>query len=444
MTNLPVPKRRALRRMTGALSEYNMKSEIIDLIIRFYLESSDFNGIPYSALKKRVSTAIDLNATLSILIDEDEVEIMFGDYHPNPHIKAFSGFDKKKQIDKIRNTDLLEHACVYPTRKVLSCVPDLAAKYGSKPYSMELALGAGQLDFRSFDLSVLEIYRNDPRYHYDNNDISGWISVTDAHSDGMRESDITFLETFGFSYSIDYDRAVAVFLRYLHDLTPEHQQIWKSKELKGEYKLHPDYYRNSILGDWGTRHSIFDAFILELEIINKMCATMGKPPLFKHTFSDDRPREFSFLLRPTLHEFNSFIHLLDKVMSDNINLDFFKGDVALESESERGDGKIIVTQKGTIQLLEQWVSKFFRPKDPLPMSDMFSIFKKVRKLRQKPAHSVNENEFDQKYFKEQRELVKEAYNAVRTIRLAFANHPAVKKNPPEIDTLLFQGKIWDI
>ncbi len=421
-----------------------MKSEIIELIIQYYLNSHDFNGIPYTALKKHVTAAEDLYSILAELIDEDNIEIMYGDYHPNPHIKAFSGLDKKEQIVKLKNTNLLEHACVYPTQKVLSGAHDISEKYSGRPYSLELALGAGQLDYRSFDLSVLETYRNDPRYHYDNNDISGWISVTDSHSEGMRESDKTFLQTFGFSYSKDFDRAVAVFLRYLHDLTPEHQQIWKSKELKGEYKLHPDYYRNSILGDWGTRLSIFDAFIRELEIIDNMCATMGKPPLFKHTFHDARPREFSFLLRPTLHEFNSFIHLLDKFMSDNLNVDFFKGDVEVENESEREDGKIVVTQKGTIQLLEQWVNKFFRPKDPEPIIDMIFIFKKVRKLRQKPAHSVKENEFDQKYFKDQRELVREAYNAVRTIRLILANHPAVRKNPPEIDTLLFQGKIWDI
>jgi hypothetical protein len=421
-----------------------MKSEITEHVIQFYLKSGDFNGIPYSSLKERIIAEGGINVPLAELIDENQIEIVCGDYHPNPHIKAFSGLDKKEQIDKLKNTELLKHACIYPASQALSGIPDILAKYSDRPYSLELALGAGQLDFRSFDLSVLEIYRNDPRYHYDNNDISGWISVTDGHSEEMRDSDKALLQTFGFSYNEQFDRAVAVFLRYLHDLTPEHQKIWKSKELEGHYKLHPDYYRNSILGDWGTRHSIFDAFTLELEIINNMCTKMGKTPLFKNTFRDSRPREFSFLLRPTLHEFNSFTLLIDKFMSDNINKNFFRGDIELEIESERGDGKIIVSQKGTIQLLEQWVNKFFRPADPGPILEMISSFKKVRSLRQKPAHSVKENEFDQKYFKDQRELIKEAYNAVRTIRLILANHPAVKVDPPEIDPMLFEGKIWDI
>ena len=75
---------------------------------------------------------------------------------------------------------------------------------------------------------------------------------------------------------------------------------------------------------------------------------------------------------------------------------------------------------------------------------MFKGFRAVRKLRQKPAHAVNENIFDLKYFKEQRQLIIDAYNSVRTLRLIFANHPKVKKNPPEIGERLERGEIWDI
>lgn len=424
-----------------------MKLEIVEHIIQHYLESGDFNGIPFSGLCNKIGAeegqVVD---ALSELIEAEQVEIMYGDFHPNPHIKAFSGLDKEDQITKLTNGELLKYACIYPAPKALVGNQQINDEFNDRPYSKELALGAGQLGFRSFDLSALEIYRNDPRYHYENNDISGWISITDDHykSQEMRDSDKALLQTFGFSYNKQLDRAVAVFLRYLHDLTPEHQKIWKSKELKGDYKLHPDYYRNSILGDWGTKISIFDAFISELEIINEMCSKMGKPQLFRNTFSESKPREFGFLLRPTLRQFNSFVHLLDKMMSDNMNKDFFKGDIELENEKERADGKIVLTQKGTIQLLEQWVNKYFRPADPEPLLDIISSFKKVRRLRQKPAHSVKEDEFDQQYFKKQRELIKEAYNAVRTIRLVFTNHPAVKADPPEINDLLFQGKIWDI
>jgi hypothetical protein len=75
---------------------------------------------------------------------------------------------------------------------------------------------------------------------------------------------------------------------------------------------------------------------------------------------------------------------------------------------------------------------------------MLASFRKVRKLRQKPAHSVREDEFDQKYFHEQRSLIMDAYAAVRTLRLVLANRPSVRANPPEINKFLFEGKIWTV
>ena len=80
--------------------------------------------------------------------------------------------------------------------------------------------------------------------------------------------------------------------------------------------------------------------------------------------------------------------------------------------------------------------------DPEPLNAVFAVFKRVRKLRQKPAHVVNDDTFDQQNFKEQRELMMQAYNAIRSIRLIFANHPAVRAQPPDIYPELRDGKIW--
>ncbi len=75
---------------------------------------------------------------------------------------------------------------------------------------------------------------------------------------------------------------------------------------------------------------------------------------------------------------------------------------------------------------------------------MIKTFRKVRELRQKPAHKVNANAFDQELFKQQRNIVINAYDAVRTLRLILANHPKVKKNPPKISERLYKGEIWNI
>jgi hypothetical protein len=175
-----------------------------------------------------------------------------------------------------------------------------------------------------------------------------------------------------------------------------------------------------------------------------MSDLMGKPHLFRNCYRDERPKEFGFLLRPTASEFNDFILLLDKMMSDNIDKKFFEDDVDLEIDEERADGKIVVRQKGTIQILESWVNKFFQPVDRTPIDHMIFTFKNVRKLRQKPAHKVNADKFDQVIFKKQRDIVVDAYDSVRTIRMMLADHPAVKANPPNINEQLFKRDIWDI
>jgi len=423
-----------------------LKQKIKNDVIEHYLKSNDFNGISFHSLTSKYSN--DESAIISALkelIETDDIDMEYPEYHPNPHIKAFSGIPKQDQIKRLSNIDSLRYACVYPSSSLLAVTVD-HTKYVDSPYTMELLLGAGQLDFRSFDVSVLEFYRNDPRYSYENNDISGKIYAKgDYYEDGkMKESDQVFLQTFGFSYDEDLNRAVAVFLRYLHDLSSEHQQIWKTKELTGKYNLHPDYFRSSILGEYGQKLSIFRALLKELKIINEMCNKMGKPNLFRNDFLGEDLRGFGFLLRPTLLEYNSFVHLLDKIMSDNINKDFFRNDLSMEIETERSDGKIVVSQKGTIALLKEWFDRYFIPEDSRPIEEMKSVFQKVRKLRMKPAHSVNEDAFDQKYFRMQRDLIMEAYNAIRTIRLIFANFPEVKLDPPKISKMLFEGRIWDI
>ena len=69
---------------------------------------------------------------------------------------------------------------------------------------------------------------------------------------------------------------MAVFLRDLHKLEGEQQEHWKRHVLAGEYQLHPDYYRTSILGDFSQGVSIFDAFLEEKRQINAMCDLMGR------------------------------------------------------------------------------------------------------------------------------------------------------------------------
>lgn len=329
---------------------------------------------------------------------------------------------------------------IYPTPAVLEQRVD-RAKYAGQPFALRLALGEAQLDYHSFDLSILEFYRNDPRFYYRVDDVFGsiWMKDEHAHDGKTDERDQVYIESFGFSYDDEMNRSVLVFTRYLAPLSQEHQQIWEAKRLKVRGKMHPDYYRSSLLGTWADHIPILTALTLELKHINAMCDLMHKLHLFRESYHEERLRGFTLLIRPTAKEFNDFVMLLDQVLSDNINKDFFRGDIALEEDFERPDHRIEVRQIGTLSLLEKWIRTKFTPSDPAVLDRCFAALRKVRKLRQIPAHVPVDDKFDQQFFKDQRQLIIDAYGAVRLIRLVFKNHPACSEY--RVESCLENGKI---
>lgn len=371
------------------------------------------------------------------MIRDNKVSLLFGDIHPNPYVKAFKEEARDEQVNKLMKSDL-EHVCIYPTPAHLKKTVN-KKDYSDRPFTLKLAMGEPQLSFYSFDLSVLDFYHNEPRYTYWSNDIPGMICYK---TEDMEESDKVLLESFGFSYGTDMERAVAVFLIYLSRLSPEHQQIWNAKLKKEKYQLHPGYYQSSILGEWPEKVLIFDAFVEELHHINEMCKIISRPRLFIKEYQEDKkPKDFCFILRLTLKKYNEYVNLLDKMISQNINRDFFLNDIPSETEIKRKNGKVRVQQKGTIQLLDEWLKIKFRTDDRKPIEDMISTFKHIRRLRQNPAHRIQEDVFDQKYFKLYRALIIKAYSGIRLIRLMLANHPKLKDY--KIREWLFYGKIWD-
>ncbi|MBV9310172.1 MAG: hypothetical protein JOZ73_05040 [Solirubrobacterales bacterium] len=126
-------------------------------------------------------------------------------------------------------------------------------------------------------------------------------------------------------------------------------------------------------------------------------------------------------------------------MSENLNKRFFvELGIALETETERGDGKIVVAPRGTIALLEEWLSQM--DFDAEAIESVIKVFREVRRLRQRPAHAADDNVFDLRYYDEQRDLVVRAYRAVRTLRETLATHPALKDY--DLPSWLLEGKIY--
>lgn len=403
----------------------------MNTITDFYLSSRDYNGISLENLGRSLATSPSSNKkVLKELIGENKISLNFGHPHPNPHIKAFEPEPKSNQFEKLNTHEGL--FCIYPTKEHLANIVN-KQDYYDRPITYLLKIGEPQFSHLSFDLSVLEIYRNDPRYYYKNDDVAGTIYVSEEYTDDSQlpEKDRIFLDTFGFSYNEKFERAVAVYLRYLSHLSPDHQIIWYAKKLDGVYKLHPDYFKQT-MGSWDTNVSIFIAFLEEQKQINKMCEIIGFPKLFRKIYaSESKPRDFGFLIRPTLKEFNNFIHILDKLISENINHKFFFDESSHSISKTNG--------KSTLKLLEEWLRRTYQTKNEKLYEDILGSFRKVRKLRQRPAHKIDDDIFDQKYFQRQRQMMKEVSESIQLLRLVFSSHPKTKDY--KIPDWLYEGKI---
>lgn len=412
---------------------------ILKLTADQYLQSNRFNGFPVRNLLIGAKLSPDdVRLALQELVEADKVSLVFGDIFPNPHIKAFDPEPSAQQLKKLTATDFSQ-VCAYPSPKHLKTIVKPGA-HAREPFTRRLALGEPQLKPAYFDLHVLEHYRNDPRFQFSHNDVGGSIHLSDKHAKKIKARDKVFLQTFGFGYDTRLNRAVAVFLWYLSRLSPEHQQLWNARILKGKFKLHPDYYRTT-QGHWPEGVSLFEAFLEEQRVLSKMTEAMGKKPLFREMFDwGKRPRDFAFLLRPTMKEFEAFVHLLDKLLSENINKDFFAGEIADTEEEVRGDGKTVVRNKGTIRMLEEWLAQNFEADDKAKLKKALDTFKDIRKLRQKPAHGIRADEYDEKLFKRQRQLMMDAYGALRYLRKLIASHPDA--NAVKVNSKVQEGKIW--
>ena len=135
--------------------------ELLERATNFYLTSERFNGLPVHGLHLEVD---ELRTLMRPLVESGRLYVNYGDRHPNPHVLAFDPEPLEEHLRKL-DGEQLEAACLYPLPAHLQTVVN-PADYEGRPYTLELALGYPVLGYHCFDLSILESYRNDPRYYY--------------------------------------------------------------------------------------------------------------------------------------------------------------------------------------------------------------------------------------------------------------------------------------
>ncbi|MGN0786957.1 MAG: AAA family ATPase [Christensenellales bacterium] len=405
------------------------KNELLEHIIGFYLTSGDFNGIPmYHLQNYNPKDMVEL-------INDGLVETISESEAINPHIKGFEfALTTEQHITNAAGDN--GQVFFYPTEKALQSVP---VDY-SKPYTALLQKGRAQFDIIFFDIEVLERYINNPKYSISDYGYKGSVCLQDAYGEDSSHGE--YIKEYGMAYKRceKLIRAVAVFIRDLSRLSPRAQMLWKSFEHanQAEYFVESGFIKNAIFGAFVTTHWVFNAMLEEMEIINQQCEAIGLPPLFNHiyrTSHNERPDGYGNILLPTLKNYYDFVLVMEKLLVHNISIKTFQKDVgvirAIDRKNEDG------TDKGSLAMFKEWIEQNVRASFDID-AIIIAPLKKIRKIRQSPAHELYSNEYDVDVYERQKELVDEAYEALRAIRSLFMGHPLAKN--VKIPAYILNGK----
>ncbi len=393
------------------------KQELLEFIIRYYLESFEFNGVPNYNLEDYN------NDDIVSLIQDGLVETISDNDANNIYIK---GFDLNLTLQQhINNANGLNgQVCFYPTSKALRNV----AIDTDRPYTALMQRGCPQLKILYFNVEVLERYINNPQYIILDYGYKGSICLKDEFEDVSLHQE--YIQEYAMAYKRGEKliRAVGVFLCDLMKLSPKAQYLWKSFEYDNQkdYFASPGFIKNAFYGAWVNEYWVLDAILKEMGVINKQCEAIGIPSLFSHVYSDDRyerPNGYGSILLPTMKNYYDFVSVMEKLIVHNISFKTFqKKAIGIEPiERKAIDG----TCKGSLVMLKEWIDQ--NVKAPFVVDDLIiKPLKEIRKIRQIPAHELPDNKYDTDVYEMQRELVNKSYLALKAIRCLLMSHPLAK------------------
>jgi len=395
---------------------------LLKQILNKYRNSRDFNGLYFD------SQFEDQKEEAIILTKQGLVQVVSEEDYPNPHIRPWaSKRTLDKQVESLKNLTKDSYGvCLYPTPKALR-QNKVRNKYSNEPYRYEMSQGKGTLELVYFRFDVLEQYRNDPRFDFDFDDFGVNISIsTEAYLDAKEsEEDKILIKHVGFSYDLSEYKAldmttpiirrICVFYGDLAKLSPAHQQHWKlhqvNKKDAAALKPHPLWWASQ-MGHFPDGVGPFLRFFSELEALNELHRRAFGITLFK---SVDRPQEFGWILRPSQHEWDSFIHQADKLLSDNIKNSALD---AMKAPKTNKDGERL----GTLKRLAEAIYMRRIPKEVADQT-LKPIFD-IREERQKPAHQLTINIINKELIHKQVVLMSDTNYCLETLRRFWQQHPA--------------------
>ena len=395
-------------------------------IFQQYFRSPDFNGLPLVG-----ETLDDVKTESKKLVHDGLVQVVGDEDYLNPHIRPWQS--RRSLKSQMKSIDMLKpkkpSVVLYPTPKALKSYKG-KKRYPGMPYRQEMARGKGTLELAYFRFDVLQQYRDDPRFDFHYGDFGASMGIGDeAYDDGSTpEGDKTHSLHMGFAYdtsNLDPEnpdspivRLVASWYGDLADLSATHQQRWKTYEVSGEnLQPHPAWFMGQ-MGQFPDALGPFEKMFYELDNINQLWANTFGLRLFK---TAERPNDFGWILRASQHEWDTFVHESDKLLSDNID---HKALNAAKVPRKGDDGK----EAGTLFRLEAFFKQTNMDEDKI--KEIMKPLRDIRLARQKPAHELRKNLTDKTFVHKQIALIGEVNKSLHLIRLWLTIHPVNKDWKP--------------
>ncbi|WP_280352103.1 hypothetical protein [Nocardia abscessus] len=392
---------------------------LLSRVIDFYLSSRDFNGLYFHRESPgNVAEAIQL-------IEAGQIQAVSSDDYLNIHIRPWpSRRSVENQIDDVRTAPDADFGiCLYPTAAAMADY-NLGGMHADQPYSLQMAKGRGTLELAYFRFDVLEPYRNDPRFDFRFTDFGANVSISNEVylDDNEADDDKISIGHIGFAYDLSqYDendpnstivRRVCAFFCDLSKLSSTHQQRWRTYQVPDapNLKPHPIWFRQQ-MGHWPDGLGPFERLFFELRTWNELHQRAFDEDLLRVT---ERPTGLGWILRASQTEYDSFVHELDKLLSDNIRHKALDS-LGAAKKNENGD------PLGTLARLDDALTKLHADEDG--RKHVLKPLKEVRRLRQRPAHGVNTNITDSTFIHRQAALLQQVTEAVENLRHFWQTHP---------------------
>jgi hypothetical protein len=392
----------------------NIEEKLLNKIFDNFKESANGNGLASYNLNIE-GDEVSLLAAIENLIKTNTISILASDHDINPHIIRLGFVSTEEQIKYLKDNGFDKPFCLYPSQNYLSekIKPDLIPKY---PFRYMMQIGVPQLKACYFEWGILYKYFSDPRYKFQFSDYIGKIDSSEFISDDCRIN----LKRFGIGRDGIGNRVVIAFPIDLARMSSACQIEWQSMLVQNqeECKSLASYVKNLLEGCWDFPQTIYNSIVQEMSNINSLAIKIWKHNFFREVFDKNKPVDFDMIYIPTYKAYMDYVSLLEKIVVSNIDDKFFDA-IGWKRIDDKGTGV-----KGTLSCLTELVEKV----QPSIVDDILSPLKEVRKLRQKPAHKIENNYYDIAYLDKQHDLSTKVYESLLLLRRLMQTHPEGKNS----------------